>query len=111
VQGRKKIKLVQLFTEMNLTVIISDVDTVWMRNPFEYFKRYPEADVLTSSDYLSWTHEDEGLEDYQVFGPVQRRDLIVLISATLLHPSCMLQSGAQHVSCSDSLACGQADSE
>lgn len=63
VQGRKKIKLVQLFTEMNLSVIISDVDTVWMRNPFEYFKRYPEADILTSSDYVGWTHGDEGLED------------------------------------------------
>lgn len=62
-QGRKKIKLVQLFTEMNLTVIISDVDTVWMRNPFEYFKRYPEADILTSSDFVSWTYGDEGLED------------------------------------------------
>jgi Nucleotide-diphospho-sugar transferase len=63
VQGRKKIKLVQLFTEMRLTVVISDVDTVWLRNPFAYFKRYPEADILTSSDSLRWTHEDEGLED------------------------------------------------
>lgn len=53
----------QLFTEMNLTVIISDVDTVWMRNPFEYFKRYPEADILTSTDFVAWTHGDEGLED------------------------------------------------
>lgn len=67
-QGRKKIKLVQLFTEMELTVIISDVDTVWMRNPFEYFKRYPEADILTSSDFLSFSHEDEGLEDARVAG-------------------------------------------
>jgi arabinosyltransferase len=67
-QGRKKIKLVQLFTEMNLTVIISDVDTVWMRNPFEYFKHYPEADILTSSDFLAWSHEDEGLEDARVAG-------------------------------------------
>jgi arabinosyltransferase len=65
-QGRKKIKLVQLFTEMNLTVLISDVDTVWMRNPFEYFKRYPEADILTSSDFLAWTYGDEGLEDAKV---------------------------------------------
>ena len=48
---------------MNLTVIISDVDTVWMRNPFEYMKRYPEADILTSSDHLTWTSTDEGLED------------------------------------------------
>eukprot|EP00892_Ulva_mutabilis_P011070 jgi/Ulvmu1/8335/UM042_0041.1 len=66
--GRKKIKLVHLFTQMNLTVIISDVDTVWMRNPFEYFKRYPEADILTSSDYLAWTHGDEGLEDARKAG-------------------------------------------
>ena len=62
-QGRKKINLVQLFTEMNLTVIISDTDTVWMRNPFEYFKQYPEADILTSSDFLHYTHGDEGLEE------------------------------------------------
>jgi hypothetical protein len=68
-QGRKKIKLVQLFTEMNVTVIISDVDTVWMRNPFEYFKRYPEADILTSSDHLRSTAPgDEGLEYGNVAG-------------------------------------------
>ena len=68
VQGRKKIALVQLFTEMNLTVIISDVDTVWMRNPFPYFKAYPEADVLTSSDHLQFTVTDEGLEDWRKAG-------------------------------------------
>lgn len=62
-QGRKKIKLVQLFTEMGLTVIISDVDTVWMRNPFVYFKQYPDADILTSSDCLLNSHDNEGLED------------------------------------------------
>jgi Nucleotide-diphospho-sugar transferase len=54
---------VQLFTAMNVTVVISDVDTVWLRRPFEYFKEYREADVLTSSDSLTWTHGDEGLED------------------------------------------------
>jgi hypothetical protein len=68
VQGRKKIKLVQLFTEMNVTVIISDVDTVWLRSPFEYFKRYPEADILTSSDHLTSTRSDEGLEDGRMAG-------------------------------------------
>lgn len=61
-QGRKKIKLVQLFTEMDLTVLISDVDTVWLRSPFEYMKRYPEADILTSSDHLAPTTPDGGLE-------------------------------------------------
>ena len=62
-QGRKKIKLVQLFTEMGLTVIISDVDTVWMRNPFGYFKQFTNADILTSSDCLLNTHNEEGLEN------------------------------------------------
>lgn len=53
---------------MNLTVIISDVDTVWMKNPFEYMKQYPEADILTSSDYLTWSNTDEGLEDVRKAG-------------------------------------------
>ena len=53
----------QLFTEMNLTVLISDVDTVWLRSPFEYMKRYPAADILTSSDHLAPTTTDGGLEN------------------------------------------------
>lgn len=67
-QGRKKIELVQRFTELNVTVLISDVDTVWLRRPFEYVKRYPEADVLTSSDSLAETHPDDGLEDWRRAG-------------------------------------------
>ena len=40
----------------------ADVDTVWLRNPLPYMKQYPDADVLTSSDHLSNTVTDEGLE-------------------------------------------------
>jgi hypothetical protein len=43
-------------------VIIADVDVVWLRNPIPYFQRYPDADVLTSSDHLAATVKDEGLE-------------------------------------------------
>jgi hypothetical protein len=52
VQGREKINLVYLFTKMGFSILVSDVDTVWMRNPLPYMAQYPEADVLTSSDHL-----------------------------------------------------------
>ena len=51
-QGREKINLVYLFTKMGFSILVSDVDTVWMRNPLPYMAQYPEADVLTSSDHL-----------------------------------------------------------
>jgi Nucleotide-diphospho-sugar transferase len=35
------------------TVIISDVDTAWMRDPSEFLSRHPTADVLISTDCLS----------------------------------------------------------
>lgn len=53
-QGREKINLVYLFTKMGFSILVSDVDTVWMRNPLPYMAQYPEADVLTSSDHLVW---------------------------------------------------------
>lgn len=43
-------------------MIIADVDVVWLRNPIPYFQRYPEADILTSSDHLANTVDDESLE-------------------------------------------------
>ena len=36
---------------------MSDVDTVWMRDPRLFVLRYPEADILTSSDHLANTVE------------------------------------------------------
>ena len=35
------------------TVIISDVDTAWLRDPGEFVLRHPTADVLISTDCLS----------------------------------------------------------
>ncbi|GAB4813810.1 hypothetical protein N2152v2_000856 [Parachlorella kessleri] len=60
--GREKINLIYTFTQMGYTILVSDVDTVWVRNPIPYMAQYPEADLLTSSDHLSNTHSDEGLE-------------------------------------------------
>jgi hypothetical protein len=38
-------------------ILVSDVDTVWMRDPRPFVLRYPEADILTSSDHLANTVE------------------------------------------------------
>ena len=61
--GRKKIELIYLFTKMGFDILVSDVDTVWMKNPMPYMARYPSADILTSSDHLSHTTKSDGLEN------------------------------------------------
>lgn len=66
--GREKISLLQTFTKWGIDVIISDVDTVWLRNPVPYMAKYPEADILVSSDHLSATTTDGGLELYPEAG-------------------------------------------
>lgn len=51
---RSKISLIQQFLQFqDITVVISDIDTVWTRNPMPFFKRFPHADVLTSTGGLS----------------------------------------------------------
>ena len=41
---------------------------MWLHNPLPYFARFPEADILVSSDWPGATHDDEGLEDPEVMG-------------------------------------------
>lgn len=60
--GRKKIDLIRQFTVMGYDILVSDVDTVWMRDPIPYMQQYKDADVLTSSDHLSTSAMDGGLE-------------------------------------------------
>jgi len=62
--GREKINLIVTFTNMGIDLLLSDVDTVWMRDPMPYIARYPDADVLTSSDHLSTTVGGEELEKW-----------------------------------------------
>lgn len=61
--GREKISLIQTFVHWGVEVIISDVDTVWLRDPTEFALQYPDVDVLSSSDHLSATSTDGGLEN------------------------------------------------
>lgn len=36
-------------------MIICDVDVMWLRDPLPFFKKFPDADVLTSTDHLTPT--------------------------------------------------------
>ncbi|KAK9844822.1 hypothetical protein WJX74_007256 [Apatococcus lobatus] len=64
--GREKIKLLELFTTMGFDVLLSDVDTLWMRNPIPYVQRFPEADILFASDNLKTFVEGESLEEFRL---------------------------------------------
>ena len=62
--GREKIRLISIFLRLGVQVIIADVDVLWLRNPLPFFDRYQEADLLTSSDHLSNTVDNESLEKW-----------------------------------------------
>ena len=51
--GRDKIRLIRDLTRIDgVNVLISDIDTAWLRDPVPFFRRYPGADVLVSTDQL-----------------------------------------------------------
>ena len=41
---------------------------MWFKNPLEYFARYPEVDVLATTDVRRPTNNDDGLEAPQACG-------------------------------------------
>jgi hypothetical protein len=50
-------------------VALSDIDVMWLRDPTPFYQRYPDADVLTSSDELRTTvGSKEVLERYPEAG-------------------------------------------
>ncbi|CAI7914893.1 unnamed protein product, partial [Closterium sp. NIES-53] len=63
--GREKVTLVNVFLSMGVELLICDTDTVWLRNPLPFIARFPTADVLTSSDHLVRSVDDESLEKWQ----------------------------------------------
>ncbi len=41
---------------------------MWFKNPLEYFERYPEVDILATTDVRRPTNSDDGLEAPQACG-------------------------------------------
>lgn len=70
--GSNKPLIVQRLLELHnfATIILSDVDTVWMRDPAEFLFRHPTADVLISTDCLSaWleAQHEPGVQEHEYF--------------------------------------------
>lgn len=68
--GRRKAALTAAVTGFGFDVLVSDVDTAWLSNPFPYLSRFPDADALVSSDTLasSLPPGDDRLEAWPVAG-------------------------------------------
>ncbi|KAK2076685.1 hypothetical protein QBZ16_005445 [Prototheca wickerhamii] len=74
--GREKIHLMDAFVSLGVSVIVSDVDVAWMRDPLEYMNRYPEAEVLVSSDGRGTEDPTEDLQSKSSFYDVANIGII-----------------------------------
>ncbi|KAJ1434121.1 Nucleotide-diphospho-sugar transferase [Sesbania bispinosa] len=63
--GREKVILIDSILPFGYELLMCDTDMVWMKNPLPYLARYPEADILTSSDQVIPTVVDDSLEVWQ----------------------------------------------
>ncbi|XP_051151632.1 arabinosyltransferase XEG113-like [Andrographis paniculata] len=66
--GRDKISLLDSFLQFGFEILMCDTDTVWLKNPLPYLARYPEADVLVSTDQISPTVTGEQLDNWALVG-------------------------------------------
>lgn len=67
--GRRKAALAAAVTGLGYDVLLSDVDAVWLADPAPHLARFPDADVLVSSDNLASTRgPDRGLEAWPAAG-------------------------------------------
>lgn len=69
--GLHKVQLVLDLAKLEVDALTVDADAFILREPWQYIKRYPHADVLMSSDMLYATlgYNHTGLESQRGFGP------------------------------------------
>ncbi|KAL6839539.1 hypothetical protein ACP4OV_030809 [Aristida adscensionis] len=68
--GREKVLLINALLPFGYELLMCDTDMVWLKNPLPYLARYPDADLLTSSDQVIPTVTDDSLENWrEVTGP------------------------------------------
>eukprot|EP00268_Persea_americana_P045732 TRINITY_DN4680_c0_g1_i1.p1 TRINITY_DN4680_c0_g1~~TRINITY_DN4680_c0_g1_i1.p1 ORF type:complete len:642 (+),score=107.40 TRINITY_DN4680_c0_g1_i1:255-2180(+) len=63
--GREKVILIDAILPFGYELLMCDTDMVWLKNPLPYLARFPEADILTSSDQVIPTVTDDRLEIWQ----------------------------------------------
>lgn len=62
--GREKVILINAFLAEGYEILMCDTDVVFLQDPFPYFERFPDADILTSSDEVVNSVDDDRLEFY-----------------------------------------------
>ncbi|KAJ3681566.1 hypothetical protein LUZ60_016055 [Juncus effusus] len=63
--GREKVFLINAMLPFGFELLMCDTDMVWIKNPLPYIARFPDADILTSSDQVIPTVTDDSLEVWQ----------------------------------------------
>ncbi|MCL7036145.1 hypothetical protein MKW94_028607 [Papaver nudicaule] len=63
--GREKVILIDAMLPFGYEILMCDTDMVWLKNPLPYLARYPEADILTSTDQVVPTVVDDSLEAWR----------------------------------------------
>ncbi|KAH7553367.1 hypothetical protein JRO89_XS12G0002800 [Xanthoceras sorbifolium] len=66
--GREKAILIDSVLPFGYELLMCDTDMVWLKNPLPYLARYPDADILTSSDQVVPTVVDDRLDIWQQVG-------------------------------------------
>ncbi|KAL3330727.1 hypothetical protein AABB24_034515 [Solanum stoloniferum] len=66
--GREKVVLIDSILPYGFELLMCDTDMVWLKNPLPYIARFPEADVLTSTDQVVPTVTDDRLDLWQEVG-------------------------------------------
>ncbi|MBA0718509.1 hypothetical protein Golax_006256 [Gossypium laxum] len=66
--GRQKVLLINAILPSGFELLMCDTDMVWLKNPLPYLARYPDADILTSSDQVVPTVVDDRLADWKQVG-------------------------------------------
>ncbi|KAK3273294.1 hypothetical protein CYMTET_18457 [Cymbomonas tetramitiformis] len=60
--GRDKVRIIRDLTILRVDALITDMDVVWLKDPLPYFWRFPEAEVLISTDQMHNSSAGDGLE-------------------------------------------------
>ena len=63
--GPHKIELIYKTLKWGFEVVITDIDALVLREPFAFMARWPDAGFLTTTDHLSNTTNDGGLENHR----------------------------------------------
>ncbi|XP_078445651.1 arabinosyltransferase XEG113-like isoform X2 [Wolffia australiana] len=63
--GREKVFMINSLLPFGYEILVCDTDMVWLKNPMPYLARFPEADILSSTDALVPTVTDDSLEDWK----------------------------------------------